>query len=38
MSNWIGGDEADEMTPEPQDGISDERGNWWTARGAFPVF
>ena len=32
------GDEVDEMTPEPQDSISCARGNWWTARGAFPVF
>ena len=31
------GDEVDEMTPEPQDGISWARGNVWSARGAFPV-
>ena len=33
-----GGDQADEMAQEPQDGISRSRGNVWTARGAFPVF
>lgn len=33
-----GGDKADEMTPEPHDGISNTRGNVRPARRVFPVF
>lgn len=33
-----GDDQADEMTLEPQDGISWALGNVWTTRELFPVF